>query len=91
MNKRVKIIVLSVAAALLALFIAILFLSLPLGAKGSVISIVALYVTGIVVAAVFLSAAVFFLLHRHRGLTRKGKRVYDNKIKGADEKEVNDR
>ena len=87
MNKRVKIIVLSVAAALLALFVAILLLSLPLGANGSVISIAALYVTGIVVAALFLAAGCFLLVRRLGGLTKKGKKVYDNKIRKTHEEE----
>ncbi len=85
MSKRLFVIVLSVAAALLALFVTMVFLSLPLGAAGSVLPVLALYVTGIVVAAAFLFAGAFFFLRCRRGLTKKAKRVYDNKIKDKEE------
>ena len=90
MSKRLFVILLSAGAALLALFVTMLLLSLPLGAKGSVLPVLALYVTGMVVAAIFLFAGVFFFLHRGRGLTRKAKRVYDNKIK-ENKEEATDR
>ena len=57
-----KILVLSVAALLVALFVTILLLSVPLGGRASVLPVTVLYVVGGVVAGLFLGAAVFFFL-----------------------------
>jgi len=57
-----KILVLSVAALLVALFVTILLLSVPLGGRASVLPVTVLYVAGGVIAAIFLAAAVFFFL-----------------------------
>ena len=64
MNKTTKktIAILSAALLLVALFVTVLFLSVPIGEKASVLSVTALYVAGGVIAAVFLASAVFFFL-----------------------------
>ena len=78
MSKRMKITFLSVAAALVALFITMLLLSVPMGGKGAVLPILAFYVTGIVTAFIFLAGAIFSVICRFRGLTKKGNKYYDN-------------
>ncbi len=59
--------VLSVAAAVAAAFVVLLFLALPLGGKTSVISPVVLYVFGWTAAGLFLAAGAFFLLRIIKG------------------------
>ena len=78
MNKRVKVILLSVTAFLVTLFLLTLLLSLPIGPNGGVLPITALYVTGIVVASLFLAGAIFSLVYRYRRLTGGGEKYYDN-------------
>jgi len=84
MSKTKKIIVISVSAALFALFVLMLLLSLPLGGKMGVLPILSLYVTGIVVGVIFLFGAIFSFVLRARKLTKREKRYYDNK-KNKDE------
>ena len=78
MSKRMKIIVLSVAAVLALLFVVMLFLALPIEGKGSVVPLLAFYVTGGATAFAFLAGAIFSFICRFRGLTRKANKVYDN-------------
>ena len=78
MSKKVKLVILSVAAAVLFSFLAMLLLAVPIGAKGAVLPILAFYITGVVAAALFLAAGIISLICRFRGLTRKGAKYYDN-------------
>ncbi|MBO4479824.1 MAG: hypothetical protein J5774_05605 [Clostridia bacterium] len=87
MSKIKKLIMISLSAAVFTLFVLMTLLSLPIGKKGGVLPILSLYVTGIVVAALFLAAGCFLLVRRLGGLTKKGKKVYDNKIRKTHEEE----
>lgn len=58
--KRIAIVV--AAALLAALFLTVLFLSVPLGGRASVFSVTVLYVVGGVIAAIYLAAAIIFLV-----------------------------
>ena len=64
MSKSTKrmVAVLSAIALFVAAFVTILFLSVPLGGRASVLPVTVLYVVGGVVAALFLAAAAFFFL-----------------------------
>ena len=75
MSKTKKIIVISVSAALFALFVLMLLLSLPLGGKMGVLPILSLYVTGIVVGVIFLFGAIFSFVLRARKLTKREKGI----------------
>ena len=79
MSKRFKIILLSAVSTLLALFIAMLFLAVPMGDKGVVLPILAFYITAIAEAGVLLLAGIVCVICRIRGLTSKGSKYYDNK------------
>lgn len=79
MSKRFKVIILSVAAGLLVIFLAMLLLAVPIGAKAAVLPILAFYVTGGIVGLLYLAAGIFSLICRFRGLTGKGAKYYDNK------------
>ena len=78
MSKTVKIVVLAVAATLLSLFVILFFLCVPLFGKGSILPIGTFYVTSIVIAALFVIGAIISLFCRFRGLTRRGRKYYDN-------------
>ena len=78
MSKTVKIVVLAVAAALLSLFVILLFLCVPLFGKGSILPIGTFYVASIVIAALFVIGAIISLFCRFRWLTRRGRKYYDN-------------
>lgn len=68
MNKKAFwITVLSLAAAVAAAFVVLLFLSIPIGNKASVISPVVLYVFGWTAAGLSLAAGAFFLLRIIKG------------------------
>lgn len=54
--------VLSAIALLVATFVTILFLSVPLGGRASVLPVTVLYVVGGAVSALFLAAAVCFFI-----------------------------
>ena len=82
MNKRWTLVAV-IASSLFVLFAVVAFLSFPIGKAGGVLPIRALCVTGIVTAALFLASGVFLLVRLARGLKRKGKRYYDNKIQGG--------
>ena len=51
-----------VAALLAAIFLTVLFLSVPLGGRASVLPVTVLYVVGGAVAGCYLGAAIFFLV-----------------------------
>ena len=79
MSKALKVIILSAAAILLALFVAMLFLAVPMGDKGAVLPILAFYITAIAEAGVLLLAGTVCVICRIRGLTSRGSKYYDNK------------
>lgn len=67
-KKRWNVIVMASGGILAAAFLTLLFLSLPFGVKGSVISPLVFCIAGSVIAGVFLAAAVFFFVRtRKRG------------------------
>ena len=68
MNKKSFLItVLCGAAALFVVFLALFFLSIPLGGKESVLSPVALYVVGGVFAGISLVAGIGFFVRFRQG------------------------
>ena len=79
MSKRFKIILLSAVSTLLALFIVMLFLAVPMGAKRAVLPLPAFYITALATAGVFLLAGLLCVICRIRGLTSRGSKYYDNK------------
>ena len=79
MSKRFKIILLSAISILLALFIVMLFLAVPMGAKRAVIPLPAFYITALATAVVFFLAGLLCVICLIRGLTSRGSKYYDNK------------
>ena len=78
MSKKIKLVILSVAASVLLCFLAMLLLAVPIGAKGAILPILAFYITGVVAAAFFLIVGAISVFYRFRGLTGKGAKYYDN-------------
>jgi len=68
MSKSTKrtIAILAAAAILIAAFLTFLFLSVPIGGRASVLPVIALYVAGGVIAAIFLAAAVVFFVRSRK-------------------------
>ena len=62
MSKRFKIILLSAVSTLLALFIVMLFLAVPMGAKRAVLPLPAFYITALATAGVFLLAGLLCVI-----------------------------
>lgn len=89
MNKRVKIVLLSLTAALVILFVTILLLALPIRTTGT-IPMIALYVTGTVAAAIFLAGAIVSIIYPFLRLTRRGEKYYD-KWKTSEEEDEGSR
>ena len=86
MSKAFKIVILSLAAALVALFVTMFLLCVPIGNKGSLLSISVFYITALVTAILFFFGAIFSLFCRFRGLTGRGSKYYDNTNKSENYK-----
>lgn len=64
---KMKILLLSAAAVLIAAFLAVLFLSMPLGGQVAVLSVTVFYAVGGSVAGVFLVAGALLLFLSKKG------------------------